>query len=123
VVRNPLYVFSFLGLAGIGLQSGSVTVLFLLVTAFVLYYREVVSREEAFLEDKFGAAYRSYKEQVPRWWPKLSLWTEPSEIVTRPYFIRHTMLDAVVFFLPLPLMELLEILHQNEIIPTLMRLP
>jgi protein-S-isoprenylcysteine O-methyltransferase Ste14 len=27
----------------------------------------VVEREEAYLEREFGAAYRKYKAQVPRW--------------------------------------------------------
>jgi protein-S-isoprenylcysteine O-methyltransferase Ste14 len=33
----------------------------------IILQRGVVEREEAYLERKFGAAYRTYKAQVPRW--------------------------------------------------------
>ncbi|MDX1974309.1 MAG: isoprenylcysteine carboxylmethyltransferase family protein [Rickettsiales bacterium] len=123
IVRNPLYVFSFIGLLGIGLQSGSVSILVLLVITFLAYYKQVVAKEEAFLEHKFGDAYRVYKAEVPRWIPKFTLWQEPQEVLTRPYFIRHTMMDAVPFFMALPLFELLETLHESGVIPVMLVLP
>ena len=123
IVRNPLYVFSFLGVVGIGLQSGMFTVLIGLVAVFVLYYRQVVQREEAFLLNKFGEDYARYLQEVPRWFPKFSLWNEPAEVTVRPYFLRNTMTDALIFFLPLPVFELLEDLHSAHIINTFISLP
>ncbi|NBO18999.1 MAG: isoprenylcysteine carboxylmethyltransferase family protein [Proteobacteria bacterium] len=123
VVRNPLYVFSFLGVVGIGLQSGSILVAALLVATFMAYYTAVVAKEEAFLENKFGDEYRQYKAEVPRWLPALSKWREPEEMLTRPRFIRQTMMDAAVFFVALPAFETLEVLHAHGIIPTLLTLP
>ena len=111
IVRNPLYVFSFLGVVGIGLQSGMISVLVLMIVIFMLYYPVVVAKEEAFLLHRFGDQYRGYMTEVPRWWPKWSLWREPEEMTTRPFFIRHTMMDAIPFFLALPIFELLEALH------------
>lgn len=123
VVRNPLYVFSFIGVVGIGLQSGMFTLLALLVGTFVFYYPQVVAKEEAYLLHKFGEPYQKYLEEVPRWWPRFFLWNEPAEIVVRPYFIRHTIMDATVFFLPMACFELLEVLHKSGYVPMLLTLP
>src|SRR5579871_3425525 len=38
VVRNPLYVFSFMAAVGIGMESGMFVMLALLAGAFILYY-------------------------------------------------------------------------------------
>lgn len=118
IVRNPLYVFSFLGIVGIGLQSGRFSLLLILTGAFIVYYRFVVAREEAFLLNKFGESYRAYLQEVPRWWPRWSLWNEPAETVVRPYFVRQTMLDALVFLLPWPCFELLEMVHAYALLPS-----
>jgi|WetSurMetagenome_2_1015567.scaffolds.fasta_scaffold85751_2 protein-S-isoprenylcysteine O-methyltransferase Ste14 len=65
--RNPLYL-GVLGLfTGVGLALASPAFLaFVIPMALVLHYG-VVSREEAYLEEKFGEAYRSYKTRVRRW--------------------------------------------------------
>lgn len=112
IVRNPLYVFSFLGVVGIGLESGMVTVFALLVGGFMFYYPSVVKREEEFLRHKFGADYEDYCLKVPRWIPDFKLWNEPEEITLRPKFLLNAFKDSMVFFLPLPAFELLEHLHE-----------
>jgi len=118
VVRNPLYVFSFFGLVGIGLQSGMYSLLLVLVIVFCLYYGRVVAKEEAFLEHKFGDAFKAYKAVVPRWIPRMSIWKEAEFVEVKPSFIRKTALDASFFFLAYPVFELLEELHHDGIIPT-----
>lgn len=123
VVRNPLYVFSFFGVVGIGLLSDNVVFFVLMVATFFTYYKYVIDREEAYLTEKFGEEYLAYKAEVPRWWPNFSLWVEPEEMVTRPYFIRHTMMDAAVFFIAIPAFALLERLHEYGYIPTFLTLP
>jgi protein-S-isoprenylcysteine O-methyltransferase Ste14 len=123
VVRNPLYVFSFIGVIGLGLESGMFSVLMLLTAAYILYYKQVVAKEEAFLLNKFGEDYQKYCSEVPRWIPKFSQWREPAEVTVRPYFIRKTMLDASLFLVALPGFELLELLHDKGVIPIFMRLP
>ena len=60
VMRNPLYFFSFLGAAGVGMQVGSVTLgLICAVLAWLVFYT-VVRQEEQVLEARYGAAYRGY---------------------------------------------------------------
>jgi protein-S-isoprenylcysteine O-methyltransferase Ste14 len=123
VVRNPLYVFSFIGLFGVGMLSGMVTFLTVLVVAFMVYYFFVIAREEAFLADKFGEDYKRYLQEVPRWFPKWSLWHEPQELVVRPRFVRRTMMDGLLFLLPFSYFEILEILHERGVLPVLVWLP
>ena len=123
VVRNPLYVFSFLATIGIGLQSGMVTVALLLPLAFALYYPFVVKKEEAFLRHKFGGQYDVYTREVPRWLPNVKLWVEPEESACMPKFIRRTMMDAAMFFLAMPLFALISVLQTAEIVPVWLMLP
>ncbi|MEQ1889488.1 MAG: isoprenylcysteine carboxylmethyltransferase family protein [Alphaproteobacteria bacterium] len=123
IVRNPLYVFSFLGMAGIGLQSGMVTVLLLLLLGFVLYYPKVVAREEAYLLHKFGDSYTAFLESVPRWWPRWKNWVEPEYISTQPRLLRESMRDAAVFFIAFPIFELLDTLRDHGLLQTYFLLP
>lgn len=123
VVRNPLYVFSFIAVLGIGLESGAFIMLCLLVGAFILYYPLVVAREEAFLKDRFGAPYETYMREVPRWIPKLSLWVEPETCEVKPKFVRRTALDAIWFFVPLPCFVFINMAHALHELPVWFLLP
>jgi protein-S-isoprenylcysteine O-methyltransferase Ste14 len=96
LVRNPLYVFSFIGIAGAGASTGMLTAAVLGMLAFALYYPSIVQREEAFLLSRFGDAYISYCRRVPRWIPNLSLWHSPSEITVQPKLVWKTFLDAAL---------------------------
>jgi protein-S-isoprenylcysteine O-methyltransferase Ste14 len=65
--RNPIYLGMFVGLAGLAIAFDSLWLLgTLLVFAFAIRYG-VVAREEAYLERKFGDAYRHYRARVRRW--------------------------------------------------------
>jgi protein-S-isoprenylcysteine O-methyltransferase Ste14 len=65
--RNPIYLGMFLVYAGISLAARSPwALIFVLPLAFTIRYG-VVAREEAYLERRFGGAYRDYKARVRRW--------------------------------------------------------
>lgn len=113
IVRNPLYVFSFLGIVGIGLQSASPLLLCILIGAFVYYYPMVVEHEEAFLANKFGESYQAFLREVPRWIPKFSLWNAPEMVEANPGRVLKTMLDASVFLLPLVGFQLIELVRHT----------
>jgi protein-S-isoprenylcysteine O-methyltransferase Ste14 len=123
VVRNPLYFGSFLAMTGVALTTGSLTFLAVMIVAFCLYYRVTVKREEAHLEAKFGARYRNYAARVPSWLPEPLLWEEPREIKTRPPFVRLAVMDASVFLLVVPLLEVLCELRENGVLPVFLTLP
>ncbi len=123
IVRNPLYVFSFLGMLGITLQTGMLTIILLCVLAFIIYYSKVVQGEENFLTHKFGDFYQAYQGRVPRWWPNLKLWQVPQYVEVQPRFVLLTMRDSLGFLLPFPVLEFLAWLHDQQILPYLFRLP
>ena len=65
--RNPIYVGMFLLYAGIGIAARSPWVLILALPLVIILRYGVVAREEAYLERRFGDAYRDYKARVRRW--------------------------------------------------------
>lgn len=65
--RNPLYVGVSIALCGLALILDLDWILLLIVPSFVLLHFAVVRREERYLEQKFGDAYRHYKARVPRY--------------------------------------------------------
>lgn len=65
--RNPIYVGLFLLYAGIGIAAASPWMLILIVPLALTMRYGVVAREERYLEQRFGDAYRDYKARVRRW--------------------------------------------------------
>ncbi len=69
-MRNPMYVGTGLIVAGLAIALASDWTLVLLIPAALVLHFGVVRREERYLEEKFGDAYRRYKASVPRYgWP------------------------------------------------------
>lgn len=108
ISRNPLYVFSFIGIFGVGAQSGSLAVgaLFALV-AFGVFLR-TVGREEAWLAHHFGGGYAAYRARTPRFWPDPRLWRDEGELTIRPAFFLLTLRDGLTFLAAIPIMEGIE---------------
>ena len=65
--RNPIYAGMLLLYAGIGMAACSPWVLILALPLVIILRYGVVAREEAYLERRFGDAYRDYKARVRRW--------------------------------------------------------
>ena len=65
--RNPIYIGMLLLYAGIGIAARSPWVLVLGLPLVIILHFGVVAREETYLEQRFGDAYRAYKARVRRW--------------------------------------------------------
>jgi len=65
--RNPIYLGMFLLYGGIGVAAESPWILILTLPLAITMRYGVVAREEAYLERRFGDAYRDYKARVRRW--------------------------------------------------------
>lgn len=119
--RNPLYLFSLLGAAGIGLMTTSVIAFAVIFSGFLAIYLGLIQREEEFLLEKFGQKFRDYMARVPRLLPSLRNYSCPEELVFQPRFLTKAVADAVWWFAPLPLFEFAEILQQKGLITPVMR--
>lgn len=122
-MRNPLYVFSFIGVTGIGLLTGMVTVTIFAQIVFVLFHHATILREETVLRDAYGRAYQTYLDTVPLWIPRFSLWREPDEIQVRPRFLYLTRRDIVWIVLLFPFVETIDALQVADHLPVLIHLP
>ena len=65
--RNPLYLALSLGQIGVGLVVSSVGVLLFVPVSMVFVYLLVIRFEEAYLDRRFGEAYRTYCASTRRW--------------------------------------------------------
>jgi len=113
VVRNPLYLFSFIGAIGLGLATQAPALAGLLAVAFASYYHFVVKREETSLLTKFGGEYRAYLASVPRWIPSLRRFAEPEEMTIKPAKVRKGIFGATWFLWVFLLWEVVENLHEK----------
>lgn len=68
-VRNPLYIGNLLVVVGLVLIHNNPWLYVLLLPAAILGYQAIVSSEEAFLTQRFGAEYQEYCRRVRRWLP------------------------------------------------------
>jgi protein-S-isoprenylcysteine O-methyltransferase Ste14 len=65
--RNPIYLGMVLGLIGLAIAFNGLWLLMTLVPFALVIRYGVIAREEAYLERKFGDAYRRYCARVRRW--------------------------------------------------------
>ena len=65
--RNPSYLALAMIYAGIAVLRNSLWAILLLPLVVVVIQREVIGREERYLERAFGEEYLEYKGKVRRW--------------------------------------------------------
>ena len=112
--RNPLYFFSFLGGMGAGLCTKSLVLASVIAVVFIAVYPVTMRNEETKLSRVFGGVYDGYVRRVPRFFPKISLFSEPAEYIVNPKIFRREVFDAVFFIWVLGLFEFLEELATLE---------
>jgi protein-S-isoprenylcysteine O-methyltransferase Ste14 len=123
ICRNPLYIGSFLLAIGVGLCFENVVILVLVPAIIIPVHTIAAKMEEAHLASKFGAQYQSYKQNVPRFWPRLSNYNSPAIIGVDVHSIQRIAMDTVAVLLLPEIEDLLELLHENGIIPILWHFP
>jgi protein-S-isoprenylcysteine O-methyltransferase Ste14 len=65
--RNPMYLGMAAFLVGLGLVGNALWPVIAVFPAVLIIRTQVIAREEAYLERKFGAEYLAYKSRVRRW--------------------------------------------------------
>ena len=123
VVRNPLYLFSAIGAAGVGLCTGSLLIGAVFGAVCVGIFDLVIRKEEAYLAAQFGAPYVDYLAHVPRWLPDFSLWHDIDRLEAQPRLIVLTFRDALIFLVAFPVLEVFEELQAAGYLPVWLYLP
>ncbi|PRD44025.1 isoprenylcysteine carboxylmethyltransferase family protein [Phyllobacterium phragmitis] len=99
ITRNPLYFFSFVAAAGLGAQTGSISIaIFMALLGYVIFL-PVVFREEAALSSAHGQSYDAYRRAVPRFLPRPALWRDIDSVAVDPRILRRTIADGMIFVL------------------------
>jgi protein-S-isoprenylcysteine O-methyltransferase Ste14 len=77
IVRHPLYLGNFLIFMGAVFFIQSLWFSVIASLLFALYYERIMFAEEAYLRQKYGAAFTVWAATVPAFIPKLARWTSP----------------------------------------------
>jgi protein-S-isoprenylcysteine O-methyltransferase Ste14 len=123
VSRNPLYVFSIVGGVGVGAQFGAVSVAVLAGFCAWLVHLLVVRQEERLLLAQHGEMYAKYLAEVPRFFPRMSLWKDVELLEVRPRAFRRTFADACIFLGAVPVAAMIDLLHDTGLLRIFFRLP
>jgi protein-S-isoprenylcysteine O-methyltransferase Ste14 len=78
VVRNPIYLGNFIIWFGLSLFMKSVWFTTVISLFFIVFYERIIFREEAFLRQKFGDAFREWAAATPVILPRFKNWRPPS---------------------------------------------
>jgi len=122
ISRNPLYVFSCIGLVGVGLTTETLTYPLLFLGIFGLYYPGIMAREERRLEELFGESFRRYRQRVPRFWPNTGLYSEPTIWSSNPRLFRRHILSDIWFVWIAAIIGLIEGFGNVDWLPHLLTL-
>ncbi len=117
ISRNPLYVFSLIGVTGVGLSTETLFFPGVFLLIFAIYYPFVIKSEEKRLERFFTGDMTRYKKRVPAFFPKFSLYQEPDEYTTRPATYRFHMLNALWFVWLIGIIQLALAMRETGLIP------
>lgn len=123
VVRNPLYLFTLIGAAGIGAQTSSLVVMVICIVGAAAVLGVVTSKEEAFLRSKFGTAYDEYSRRVPRFIPRLSGYRDVEHLNIQTKVVYRTFLESSFFLIAVPAIDAIELARHYGLLPDLLHLP
>lgn len=74
-VRNPMYVAVLVIVIGQAMVLGSGVLVPYAGVLWLIFHSFVVLYEEPVLGSRFGASYDVYRQNVPRWLPRVRPWT------------------------------------------------
>ena len=119
ITRNPLYVFSIVGAAGIGLVFGSLVIAGVLSVCIAVLLAFKARDEAAMLGARFGATYQAYAARVPLLWPRRSLYQDTDAPSFQPRALHRALRDGLLFLLAAPAAELVAYAKKIELLPQL----
>ena len=123
LVRNPLYVFSFIGTIGLGLASENLVALGLMVILFCILYPSVVDEEESKLKAIYGKSFEEYVKKIPRWIPDFKHFHQTEAYPIKPRIFTKAMLESMWFLLFYMILQIIENLHHMGVLPIILTIP
>lgn len=120
--RNPLYFFSLIGAMGLGLTTETMSFALLFLAVFSMYYPFVIRAEEKRLSQIHGAEYEQYRKEIPGFIPSLRRFQEPDEYMVKAKLFRKSLFDAMWFVWLIGIMEVIEALHEAQVLPVYINL-
>jgi protein-S-isoprenylcysteine O-methyltransferase Ste14 len=112
--RNPLYLFSFIGVLGAFLALQSILLAAFASAIFLLYYHFVIRSEERRLLDIFKASFSEYISTTPRFIPSYSSYhSSESERIISTKVIEIGLREVVWFFVAIALIDTIEVIHSQ----------
>ncbi len=100
-------------------QTGSSIVAVCFGILCYIAFSIVIRTEEKILEQSFGEPYRAYCRDVPRFFPKFSLYNDDATVTVKPDRLYRTFTDGLVFFVAYPFFEFIEYLQDMGTLPIL----
>jgi protein-S-isoprenylcysteine O-methyltransferase Ste14 len=123
MVRHPLYMFSIIGAVGVGAQSASLVMTFLVALPIWFVFDRAAQYEEAYMTAQFGDIYRGYQSRTRRFWPNPLLWSSPGQTAFDYALVAQTFRDSLYFALA-PLMFVgLRWSHGAHLVPVFYQTP
>lgn len=123
LTRNPLYLFSLVGVLGIGFATETFTIAIILLLLFLAYYPFVIRGEEERLRSLFGESYIRYQDSVPALFPKTFKAKEPKTYSVNPKVYRKHIFSALWFVWIVGILEVVEGLREIGILGSWFTLP
>lgn len=105
--RHPLYLFSTIATAGLGLMLGSVLLALVLAGGAFFILSRTAAHEEIMLRKLYGSAYDEYAARTPRILPAIGQFRTGPRIDVDVHELRNNFFDAVVFLTFIPLARLI----------------
>jgi len=115
--RNPLYFFSAIGMVGIGLCSGTLSIPLMMIVFFAAYYPLIIRCEEQRLAETHGDDYEWYRCTTPAFWPQFASYQEPDTYTMLPDVMRKNIVDAFWFVALAAITHVLAHLHAIQVLP------
>lgn len=116
VCRNPLYLFSFIGLIGVCFAAANLMLAAIAASAYLLYYRGVIGGEERRLAAIFGTAFDHYLASTPKFWPRLKLPRNADILMVDSRIFTRSLMEVVWFLFAINFIEIIEYLKLGHVI-------
>ena len=113
--RNPLYLFSFIGLVGICLAAANILLALVSSAAYLLYYQGVIRGEERRLAAIFETDFDRYVASTPRFWPHLKLPRNGDILQVDSRIFTRSLAEVIWFLLALNFVEIIKQLKLNAV--------